>query len=475
MFKQLSQSDISKLNDKDFDNVVQFIDKFSESVMIQDDQERQDKLCKLIQKVSKNIEAQKAKKISEVKKQKSKAKRRKIVQKQCPDLPNEIWLKILNFLNSKDIFTNFALVSKHFHNLTLDSSAVKVLQLVKIKTDEKYQKAMKVLKRSKRLHGVRIECPQLYSNNFIIQAFKSNPNLKSLDIFEQEYNDPRWIKLQKETIKVFGKDLTKLNLEGLDNIDKYKELIKAILEQENLTHLEICIGGSSTVKDFLTILPQKCKKLEYIHFRNFWQCSSSIDKFFEDMKDNLKGISFGMVDRSRIDRILENIGLCQKLEQLKIFDASYLTDKSFGTISKLPNLKKISLHQLFHMPAEYLNEFFLKMNMTNLEEICIQGSKFVTYKHLEVLASRMPPKVHRISFTRCYNLKVPESTLKALMKCPSLKTLGFEREYIKRIPKETLLEFNKTVNISIYECIYPGWKWFTLTQYYNGDYLRNVC
>ena len=42
MFKQLSQSDISKLNDKDFDNVVQFIDKFSESVMIQDDQERQD-------------------------------------------------------------------------------------------------------------------------------------------------------------------------------------------------------------------------------------------------------------------------------------------------------------------------------------------------------------------------------------------------------------------------------------------------
>ena len=74
MFKQLSQSDISKLNDKDFDNVVQFIDKFSESVMIQDDQERQDKLCKLIQKVSEHIEAQKAKKNSEIKKQKSKAK-----------------------------------------------------------------------------------------------------------------------------------------------------------------------------------------------------------------------------------------------------------------------------------------------------------------------------------------------------------------------------------------------------------------
>ena len=147
--------------------------------------------------------------------------------------------------------------------------------------------------------------------------------------------------------------------------------------------------------------------------------------------------------------LLIYIGIYITCKHLKIFDASYLTDKSFNTISKLPNLKKISLHQLENVPAEYLNEFFFKMNMSNLEEICIQGSKFVTYKHLEVLASRMPPKVHRISFTRCYNLKVPESTLKALMKCPSLKTLGFEREYIKRIPKETLLEFNKTVNINL--------------------------
>ena len=130
--------------------------------MIQDDQERQDKLCKMIQKVSKDIEAQKAKKNSEIKKQKSKAKKRKIVQKQCPDLPNEIWLKILNFMNSKDIFTNFARVSKNFHILTLDPSSVRVLDLVKINTKEKYQKAMKVLKRSNKLHGVTIKCPQLY-------------------------------------------------------------------------------------------------------------------------------------------------------------------------------------------------------------------------------------------------------------------------------------------------------------------------
>ena len=42
--------------------------------MIQDDQERQDKLYKMIQKVSKDIEAQKAKKNSEIKKQNLKQK-----------------------------------------------------------------------------------------------------------------------------------------------------------------------------------------------------------------------------------------------------------------------------------------------------------------------------------------------------------------------------------------------------------------
>ena len=89
---------------------------------------------------------------------------------------------------------------------------------------------------------------------------------------------------------------------------------------------------------------------------------------------------------------------------------------------------------------------------------------------LEVIAKRLPPKVHKMSFTSCHNLQVSGSTLKALMKCPSLKTLGFELDNLKWIPKETLQEFNKTVNINLYQCLYPGWKWITLTQYYNHDY-----
>ena len=41
------------------------------------------------------------------------------------ELPNEIWLKIIRFLETKDVFCNFALVCKHFNSLTLLPTAIK--------------------------------------------------------------------------------------------------------------------------------------------------------------------------------------------------------------------------------------------------------------------------------------------------------------------------------------------------------------
>ena len=36
------------------------------------------------------------------------------------NVPDEIWIKILGFMNQEDIFMNFARSSKHFNKLTLD-------------------------------------------------------------------------------------------------------------------------------------------------------------------------------------------------------------------------------------------------------------------------------------------------------------------------------------------------------------------
>ena len=41
-------------------------------------------------------------------------------------LPNEIWLKIMNYMITKDIFRSFDLVNKHFNKLTLDINYLQV-------------------------------------------------------------------------------------------------------------------------------------------------------------------------------------------------------------------------------------------------------------------------------------------------------------------------------------------------------------
>ena len=102
------------------------------------------------------------------------AKKQKLDQTKIPQMPDEIWLKILNLMESQDIFANFALVCKRFHNLTLDSRAVKTINLIEIKTLEQYESARKVLKQSKNLYKVKIRnCPKYY-NTFITEAFTSN-------------------------------------------------------------------------------------------------------------------------------------------------------------------------------------------------------------------------------------------------------------------------------------------------------------
>ena len=45
------------------------------------------------------------------------------------ELPNEIWLKIIGFLETKDVFGNFALVCKSFNSLTLQPTAIKRLSI----------------------------------------------------------------------------------------------------------------------------------------------------------------------------------------------------------------------------------------------------------------------------------------------------------------------------------------------------------
>ena len=66
----------------------------------------------------------------------------------------------MGYLKNKDIFGNFALVTKHFHGFTLDPSAVKYLHLKDVENKAEslaYNKWIEVIKRSKKLIELKIK------------------------------------------------------------------------------------------------------------------------------------------------------------------------------------------------------------------------------------------------------------------------------------------------------------------------------
>ena len=61
-----------------------------------------------------------------------KAKKLRLRMARNVELPNESWIKIMNYLKTKDIFNNFALVCKLFHDFTQDLNSIRYFQVENI-------------------------------------------------------------------------------------------------------------------------------------------------------------------------------------------------------------------------------------------------------------------------------------------------------------------------------------------------------
>ena len=84
-------------------------------------------------------------------------KQTKIEFEQVEIFPDEIWLKIINYLSTMDIFQKFALVCKHFQALTFDGSAIKYLELKYLPKKKKMvEKLMEILKKSKSVKEIKM-------------------------------------------------------------------------------------------------------------------------------------------------------------------------------------------------------------------------------------------------------------------------------------------------------------------------------
>ena len=101
-----------------------------------------------------------------------------------PQFPDEIWLKIIGYMKTRDVFGSFALSCKHFNNLTKDLRAIK---LKRIETWEDFRKVLEVAKKLKNLFQFEIdEFHDNHSNriavDYLMNFYFTNPKLKVIKI-----------------------------------------------------------------------------------------------------------------------------------------------------------------------------------------------------------------------------------------------------------------------------------------------------
>ena len=167
------------INQKDLDCAVDCFEKVVRNVAKNGNEIQQANLLTKLKDLTKFMMSRKADDIATTLEVKPVAKKIKLNSPREVQVPNEIWLKIMNYLPTNDIFGTVALLNKNLNGLTLDSKALKYLsfdsnlQYPRSNLDQ----ALAVLKRSTGLVGLTIN--QTDHWEIIIQEVL-NSDIKSL-------------------------------------------------------------------------------------------------------------------------------------------------------------------------------------------------------------------------------------------------------------------------------------------------------
>ena len=208
-----------------------------------------------------------------------------------PKLPNELWMKILTYLPTYDIFASFALVNKHFHGLTLDPSAIKYLQIKDIDYHQ-VGKMKKVLKRCKNLKELSITKTIYDCDGFVMDAMEMTKNLESVKISVKTCNS---------------------------SIERYRRAINKFFE----------INHKTLKKIDLRLSPEHCNILCNFSFTSLSLCQKL---------EHLSGAFH--------DHDMEWIFQARSLKKLELTLGGYELESVFDTKMDMPNLKCLSINGL---------------------------------------------------------------------------------------------------------------------------------
>ena len=344
-------------------------------------------------------------------------------------VPDEIWLRIMRFLNYKDLFVNVSLVSKHFYNLTNDSSIVKSIKLKKIEDQSMLKHKMEVLKRCRNIRHIDITNVDQSTNNQLEQVLKWNPKLKSLNFYVQkgkdkygrtfyEKFDEKELPEKTETlIKKYANQIEYLNFDGLSLELLSQEEYLSLTSMSNLKCFKVSADSFSSY-EVLTPLAINCKKLECIDFWDMFDTfvSSDFDDFFKEKQSTLKRLRmshFKMLE----ENIFRNLSLCQYIQQLELV-VDFVSYESFSSISQLSTLKTLKIENI---PSEVF--------------------EFANWPALERLWIRYDPSETGVFTDKCIKSLISNS--------PKLKSIYFQDPDECNFSNNFLFETCKETNVCI--------------------------
>ena len=475
------------LNDKDLDLPLKSFEKFVENVASNGDEGQKAKVLKKLKDFYELITSQKNRGSSKVLEAKTQSQPSRKVE--IPEIPYEIWVKIMNYLSTNDIFYTLALVNRNSYQLTKDSKALKYLTLKELSKSDKnrFDKGMKFLKSCKNLVELTIinRLNNEQRKDVVDAALRASPNLKSLNItgsgseecYCHDFDAPMHVveehdgyfgdELDLDVVKTLRKRKTKL--ENLTLTETYANhlVMDEISKIETLKSLrvldvETCITTPKVLESLAfnknqleTIEIDDRNEREEVEGRDDWfhygsnssfspsELLVALNQLFKEKQNTLKFIKRLNMESSSSCKYndsgcvsLENLSLCQNLVEF----CGSLHGHDLIHLAGFQNLQKLKLYGSDYNYDKNLKHVWEEMNLSNLKYLSFS---FEADKNVcNELARHCFPALERLY------IRKPEMNdrciLQLIVKCPKLKSIQFKyrngciitNEFLHKICKE---------------------------------------
>ena len=341
-------------------------------------------------------------------------------------LPNELWIKIMNYLSTETLFGNFAFICKRFYTISITPGTIKYLHVEDITDKYRFENVSKILKRSTTLVELKIRDCDDFLDDIIYDALESTKKLKSLIVKTEpcmskslEYNLMKNITESWKELENLEFEDQRMDPEGVILMGKMKNLKKLYILHN---YDEIM------TPQVIQTLADSTNQLEDFGFYDQSDINSefklALNNLFFKKSQTLKTLDIDL-NLHKATGALNHVNFCKNLENLYLW-VNNLSSKELKSISELQNLKNLYFNNVCVKDKLELNSMFSKLN--NLESLLFQNCDFTDDDFFSELAKLKFPSLERlyISAMGQNNDIISEVTLRELVtQMPNLKSIQF--------------------------------------------------